>query len=58
MTGAASAGLVLHDQKIFVTYITASLSNNLYFVLLSEPFAFAGEGEGESKHPYCITGFS
>jgi len=26
--------------------------------MLSEPFAFACEGEGESKHPYCNTGFS
>jgi putative endonuclease len=52
MTGAARAGLVLRDRKIFVTYITASLGNNPYFVLLSEPFTFAYEGEGESKHPY------
>ena len=56
MTGAARAGLVLHDRKVFVTYITAPLGNNPYFVLLSERFAFAGEGRASRSIPTAPLG--
>jgi len=55
--GEGTCPWVICASQNAVTYITASHGNNPYFVLLSERFAFAGEGEGESKHPYCTTEF-